>query len=179
MKDYTLKVHTIDGCSAISFPYFGIYVRDAAIINGEVKYPHRVRRKAGKTVLDASGNPVKDAVYHPMGAFKNEFEDWLRDVVRTGRCSTIDLDAPDVYAYVTPRNFGSDLLAFVCLNYRGLIIDDIALKKDASGNLLLTMPHRSIVGPDGTRHPVDLVEISDPNEYNRIMDLILDKYQIG
>lgn len=181
MSDYSLKIHTIDDVSLVSFPYYGIYASDLKIDHGEVVYPHRIRRKGGKVVLDASRKPIKDAIYHPMAAFADSFEEWIRDVVRSGRANTMGLDSPDIYVYVTPRNFGSgsDLLAFVCMNYHGLIIDDLALKKDASGNMFLTMPHHTITGPDGTRHPVDIVEISDPHEYDRIMEMVLEKYQIA
>lgn len=181
MNDYTLKSHTIDGVSAVSFPYYGMYITDLKIDHGTVIYPSHTRCKSGKQILDANGNPIRDEFYHPVsGQFTGVFEEWITDVVRTGRCSTLGLDTPDVYAYVTPKNFkGSDLRAFVCLNYHGLIIDDFALKEGEGGTLFLTMPHRSIAGPDGTRHPVNMVEIMSQDEYNRIMDLILEKYQIA
>ena len=179
MKDYTLKINKKNGKTEISFPYYGMYITNATIDHGKVIYPCRIRRKANKVVLDASGNPIRDLVYHPMAAFQDGFEDWLRDVAVMGHASTVNLDSPGIQAFVTPRSFGSDLIAFVCLSYHGLIIDDFALKKDENGLLYLTMPHRTRFDENGVRHDVNLVEITDPNEYNRLMDLILDKYQIA
>ncbi len=190
-ENYNLIAESHEYGTDVSFPWYGLYLRGTVVRPQGIMYPFHTRRRHGDPVLDEHGAPIMDQIYHPMAAYSEAFEQWLRETVERGEPQPSPDGTPGISLYLTPRTFaGSSLCAFVCMNWHGIIVDDLALKmyteqdelRDetglvVAGSYYLTVPHAAKILPDGTKQSFNLAEFMSESSQRRITGECVTEYR--
>ena len=153
--------------------------------NDRPEYPTKQRKQKGKLVKDEMGKMKMDFIYKPLTKFQDEFEEYIKDRYNSYLTGTVkEIENPSdmgsvqaVNCYFTHFEIPDyNIVGFAVLNYYGLVIEGICLKKYSEDEFEVCLPHIKTTDENGKQININWVDFDD-QEADNVKYFLIMKYQ--